>query len=63
MNKLLIIPFLFVAVQDTTKVDTLLKPMVSIFEQRSEIQQMEDICVKLDSILLKIQKRKNDTLK
>ena len=48
--------------RDTTKRDTL-KPMVSIFKQRSEVQKMEDICVKLYSILIKIQKRKNDTLK
>jgi len=62
MNKLLIITFLFIAVQDSTKVDTTMKPMVSIFEERSEIQKMENINNKLDSILIKLQKRKNDTL-
>ena len=72
MNGLFAIPFLFVAVQDTTKVDTILRPIVSIFEQSKseQIQKQFDVSIvkmdtmnaKLDSIILKLQKRKNDTL-
>lgn len=73
MNSLfIIIPFLFIATQDTTKTDTILRPVVSIFEQskseklkeqfKNNAIMLDTIDTKLDSIIMILKKRKNDTL-
>lgn len=63
MNKLLIIPFLFILADqpDSTKVDTAQKPMKLFFEQRTNEQRAEDINIKLDSILVKLQAMNDST--
>ena len=62
MNKLLLIsiPLLF-CVPDSTKVDTIQKPIKMFFKQRSTEQITKDINFKLDLLLAKLQ-AKNDTI-
>lgn len=59
MKILLIIPILFCLqdIPDSTKVQ---KPIKLFFEQKTVNQRAEDINIKLDSLLIKLQ---NDTLK
>lgn len=59
MKILLAISILF-CLQDTTRVDTL-KPIKLFFEKSNIEQRAEDINIKLDSLLIRLQ-TKNDTL-
>ncbi len=60
MKILIIIPLLF-CLQDTTRVDTIQKPVKLFFEQKTCEQRAEDINLKLDLLLVKLQ-QKNDTI-
>lgn len=57
MKYLLIIPLIF-CLQDTTRVDTL-QPVKLFFEKRSTEQVAEDINLKLDLLILKLESKKD----
>ena len=62
MKIFLIIPILF-CLQDSVKIDTVKvqKPMKMFFAQNTAVQKAEDINMKLDSLLIKLQERKDST--
>jgi hypothetical protein len=63
MRILFIILFtIFFCPQDSTKVKKNLKMQKDTLIVNSSIQKMNDLSTKLDSIIIKLQKRKNDTL-
>lgn len=61
MKILLIIPILFCLqdIPDSTKVQ---RPVKLFFEQKTNEQRMEDINIKLDSLIVRLQ-AKNDSVK
>ena len=59
MKILLMIPILF-CLQDTVKVDTTYKEVKLFFEQKTIEQRATDINLKLDQLILKLEK---DTIK
>lgn len=57
---LISIPLLF-CVPDSTKVDTIQKPIQLFFEQKTVEQRAEDINIKLDLLLVKLKEKKDST--
>ena len=66
MKALLIIPILFclqdTAKVDTVKVDTTQQEVKLFFEQKTVMQRAEDISIKLDLLIARLQ-AKNDSVK
>jgi len=60
MKTLFIIPLLF-CLQDSVKVDTTQKEMELFFQQKTNVQRAEDINVKLDELIKKLE-AKQDTI-
>ena len=62
MKIFLIIPILF-CLQNSVKTDTVKvqKPIKLFFAQNTVVQKAEDINVKLDSVLVKLQERDDST--
>lgn len=60
---LILIPLLLCCIQDTVKTDStqVQKPVKLFFEQRTTEQITEDINLKLDLLLAKLQEKKDST--
>jgi len=58
MKLFLIIPILF-CLQDTVRVDTVLKEQKMFFEQKTVNEQAEDINIKLDELIKKLEAKKD----
>ena len=58
--KWLLIPLLF-CMQDSIKVDTVFKEQKLFFDQQTVEQKAEDINLKLDLLLAKLQQKKDST--